>query len=57
MDKPKDADAWGWYNFGILIGTERTRSDAIKAVERHTGHTWKKAKEYMQIHKVKICAL
>lgn len=52
MNKPRDQIAWGWYNFGNLVGVERRRKTAIAAVENHVGKPWKIAKNYMQVRKV-----
>ena len=53
-DNPKPQIAWGWYNFGILIGIENRRKGAIAAVENHTGEPWHKASKYMEVHKVMV---
>jgi hypothetical protein len=57
VKKPNDTVAWGWYNFGILLGVEYRRKAAIAAVENHTGAPWKEAKKYMQVMKVVVSAL
>lgn len=57
MDKPKATIAWGWYNYGTLIGVEGRRRDAIAAIESHVGAPWKTAREYMQVRKVKVTPL
>ena len=54
---PKQQTAWGWYNFGMLISVERTRRDAICAVEAHTGKPWSEAKNYMEVHKVTVAKI
>ena len=54
MDKPKNTTAWGWYNFGILLGVEYRRKVAVAAAENHTGEPWEKAKKYIQVRKVVV---
>ena len=54
MRKPQPA--WGIYNYGRLIGTERTRKEAIREVERFMGEPWRRARKYIQVVKVTIVA-
>jgi len=51
---PDIQQGWGWYNFGLLLGVEPRRRDAIAAIENHTGEPWNKAKKYMEVHKVVV---
>ena len=53
---PKTHEVWGIYNYGVLIGTERTRRNAIIAVERFVGEPWIKAKKFIQIITVTVSA-
>lgn len=52
--EPTSQVAWGWYNCGRLIGIERTRRVAIKAVEANCMEPWSKAKHYMEVHRVRV---
>jgi len=54
MERPEIQEAWGWYNFNILISVESSRKSAIAAVENHTGEPWSKAKKFMQVRKVYV---
>jgi hypothetical protein len=54
---PKEHVMWGYYNFGRLLGIQRTRKGAVFKVESHTGNPWKVAKKYMEVHKVRIAAI
>ena len=51
---PRKQTGYGWYNYGLLNGIERTRRAAVCEVERHVGAPWAKAKRYMEIHKVEV---
>lgn len=51
---PKPKVAWGWYNFGVLLGVEHKRSVAICEIERHTGSPWSECRRYMQVYKVRV---
>lgn len=46
---PANRQGWAWSNYGILLGVERTRKDAIAAVERHTGYRWSACRKYMEV--------
>lgn len=52
--EPKSQLAWGWYNFGRLMGIERTRKAAVKAVETNCMAPWSEARHYMEVHKVRV---
>lgn len=54
MERPNIQEAWGWYNYGMLIGVGYRRKDAIAAIENHTGKPWSEAKQYMQVRKVYV---
>ena len=51
---PKSQIAWGWYNYGLLIGVAHSRRSAVAAVEEHTMQQWKEARKYMEVHKVRV---
>lgn len=47
--RPRWCRGWAWSNWGILVGVEPTRRDAIAAVEKHLGLPWREAKHYMEV--------
>ena len=55
--EPKEQLAWGYYNFGCLIGIARTRRSAIGMACEHTGKAWDVTRTYMEVHKVAVKAL
>ena len=53
-ESPSDQKAYGYYNFGRLIGVEYLKRGAKRAAEEWTGKPWDEIKDFVEIHKIVI---
>lgn len=51
-DDPAPQKAWGWYNFGLLVGIAHTKRLAVAAAEDCFGEPWAVLKSSIEIHRV-----
>jgi len=45
---------WCVSNWGVPIDIARTRKDAKRKAEEHTGYPWAACREYIEIRKVRL---
>lgn len=51
---PADQTAFGYYNYGRLIGIEYLRRSAKLAAEKWTGKPWAEINDHIELHKVVV---
>ena len=48
------ARCWALTNFGLFLGTYRTRARAKEAAEKRTGEPWSVCSAYMDVRRVTV---